>query len=112
MARTPKPAPPIPPMKLRDEEVQALADMAWKAWETGSEHATTDRVGGVWRFGVERDVAAALTVTRTDSEGVTAIRLSGAELGVDQVRAMLAARILAMIEPALKRVNAEPPAPL
>lgn len=111
MART-KTAPPAPAMKLRDEEIQALADAAWKAWESGSEHATTDRVGGVWRFRPLRDGEARLEIERSDSEGVGLAKFTGAELGVDEVRAMLASRILALVAPALARVNSGPPAPL
>jgi len=110
--KPPPKAPPIPPMRLRDEEIAALARMAWGAWESGTEHATTDRVGGVWVFTVEREPVIRLRLQRTDSEGVVAQEVTGQELGIEAVEAMLASRVLAMAEPALARVNSRPAAPL
>ena len=113
MSRPPKNPPGIPPFKFTDEEIAALAGMAWAAWETGVEHATTDRLGAVWTFRPRHDdPPARLVIDRTYQDALESLALNGLELGVDEPKAMLASRILALLEPHVSRRNAQPAAPL
>ena len=103
----------IPAFRFTDAEIAALADMALAAWESGVEHATTDRLGAVWTFLPRHDdPPTRLEVTRTYQGAAEALRLTGAELGVDQPAVMLASRILALVEPHVRARNVEPAAPL
>jgi hypothetical protein len=112
MARPRKDAPPVPPFRFTDGEIQALANMAWAAWESGSEHATTDRIGGVWRFLPERALTVLLLVERTYQGVREGFQVTGLELGVAEPRVMLASRIIALLEPAVAKRNAKPAAVL
>lgn len=99
MARTPKP-PALP-----DTEVQALADLALKAWESGVEHVHIDTLLGQWTFLQLRDPEAGLSLSRvtqagTPDERTVASWVSGRELGGhDHVRVLLASRVLALAAP-------------
>lgn len=98
-----KPAPPVR-NGLEPAEVQRLADTALLTWEKGVEVELLDSKGDGWRMLPERSATSGLWLYRTpaDVEGAEPIRrfVNAADLGVEQVRAMLAALILGMAEPA------------
>jgi hypothetical protein len=90
------------PPALPDAEVQALADLALRAWENGRELARVDSLGGSWTFLAERTPEARLLLTRrVREEDPRTSYLSGLELGAEATAPVtVASRILALAVPA------------
>lgn len=90
---TPKP-------KLPNAEVQALADLALRAWESGGREYAEDTLGGRWLFQPVRDANTRLEITRATDDGPELVRaLSARELGVAEPGPMVASVILALACP-------------
>lgn len=90
-----------PKTQLPSDELQALADVALAAWESGVGKDRSDSVGGVWRFLPVRDPYAGLEITLIPApeEPPRRTLVSQRELGTEQVRTSLASIILALSEP-------------
>lgn len=99
-----KPAPAPRPKHLPDAEVQALADMALLAWESGIEARPLDTLGGEWSMLPERSATSGLWLFRTLGEEPDAVVsrqfVNAADMGVEMVRHSLAARVMALVNPA------------
>lgn len=93
---------------LPDAEIQVIADAALAAWESGVIETLTDSSGALWRFVPVRDANTRLDVARLrpvqDDPDILEIlggaTLSQAELGTENVRHVLASRVLAVVQPA------------
>ena len=103
MASTRHPHPDAEParaLKLPDAEVQALADAALTAWDSGLPQDVPDSLGGLWNFTAVRDPLAALELIRSLPDARPRdSRVSQIELGTEHARHIVAARVLALAEP-------------
>src|SRR4051812_1362346 len=94
------------PAKLPNDEVQALADAGIRIWEGGFAVEIDDTLHGAWLFMPCRDERSRLEfsyIAPGDEDGDAPARtgvISALELGSDEARNILAARILALAEPA------------
>lgn len=101
-----KPRPNTAPKKLLpNAEIQALAEAAFRAWETGLDVEVEDTLGGAWLFRVVRDERAGLSLLRCtgideDDEERVQRRdgfVGGQEFGAhENIMTLLASRILAL----------------
>lgn len=92
------------PKSLPNDEVQALADMALAAWESGIEATPLDTLGGEWSMLPERSAISGLwliRVTGVEPDALVSKQfVNAADLGKEQVRHDLASRVNAVVSPA------------
>ena len=93
---------------LPDAEIQAVADAALQAWDTGAGGHVRDSGGYLWVFQVERTVASGLLILRYPGaetwplgdpprETVARHFVGALELGVEDPRPLVASRIVATV---------------
>lgn len=87
-----------------DDEIQKLADTAIRVWSTGVPEECGDSLGGGWRFEPIREGISRVVFKRVEHQEkgdlLSESYVTQAELGVDDPRPMVAARVAAVIAPA------------